>query len=129
MEKVIYKNHEGLGIILLGNENETDYFEDKEFVINGKTLRPGDFTDLDCLLFRKIRYVGILKKDEKCFDNEVILSTGGNCIVFHLGDDVPDLFDTKKYYSCWYYISETRLANKYSERTARDYNYKNGKWK
>jgi hypothetical protein len=59
--------------------------------------------------------VGTLKDDAKC-------------MVFHLGDNA-DLFDTKKYYSCFYWIAENRICNKYKELSARDFLYVNGKWK
>jgi hypothetical protein len=115
MEKVIYSNKGGLGIILNATENEADFIMPKTFSIVNETLNPNDNTTLFGLFTEPVRYCGVLKEKE-------------NCMVFYLGRD-GDLFTSKKYYSCFYHISPTRLANKYSEGTCRDLNWINGKWK
>lgn len=114
MEKVIYSNKSGLGIILSANENEVDFFTYKEFQVVNTIIKPTDFTNLFGLFTSQVRFCGCLIGDE-------------NCMVFHLGND-GNLFELK-YYSCFYYINEWRLANKYSENTCRDFNWINGSWK
>lgn len=115
MEKVIYSNMCGCGIILNSDESEVDYFEPKEFIINGAKLNTGDFTNLSGLFNKPVRYVGVLKGDS-------------NCMCFRLGYNV-DFFGSKTFYSCFFWISESRLVNKYTENSARDFNWINGKWK
>lgn len=115
MEKVIYSNQGGLGIILNDHKDESVYFEAKEYIVNGEVLTPGTMTTLSGLYSEPLQYMGTLKDDTKC-------------MVFKLGDE-SNLFDTKIYYSCIYWITELRVANKYKEGTARDFIFKNGKWK
>jgi hypothetical protein len=115
MEKVIFSNKGGMGLILEGNEKESDYFLNKPILINGITTNPGEFTDLFGLFTEPLKYVGVLKNDK-------------NCMAFYLGED-GDLFETKKYYCCFFWINENRLANKYAENTVRDLNWIDNKWK
>lgn len=116
MEKVIYNRGGGLGIILEAHEKESDFFGNDSFTILKTHLKKGDFTDLFGLFSEPVEYVGNLIYDKKC-------------MVFSLGSD-SDLFDTLTYYSCFYWIAENRLANKYSERTVRDFNWnvQKGEW-
>ena len=115
MEKVIYGGKSGLGIILANNEIESDYIVEKSFTINGQELRTGMFTNLFGMFNEAVKYVGVLKSDLKC-------------MCFLLGTE-ENIFSNLTYYSCFYWISENRLANKYAEGTVRDYNFINGKWK
>ncbi len=115
MQKVIYQNKGGLGIILNKSENEKDFFGNKEFTINGTTIKAGDYTDLFGLFTEPVKYVGNLLENE-------------NCMVFLLGDN-SDLFNQITYYSCFYWITETRLANKYTHTSVRDFNWVNNTWK
>ncbi len=115
MEKVIYSRGGGLGIILDSQENEKDFFVEKSFVINGQTIQPGDFTDLFGLYSAPARYVGVLKEDEIC-------------MAFCLGSS-SNLFETQTFYSCFYWLAEDRVANKYSEGSCRDYRWIGGRWK
>ena len=117
MEKVIYLNNGGLGIILDSNENEIDFIDNtKSFIINGKTLMPNDNTTLFGMYDAEAKYVGTLKNDNN------------NCMVFCLGSN-DDLFGSKIYYSCFYWINDNRIANKYKEGTVRDFIFVNGVWK
>ena len=115
MEKVIYSNKQGLGIILNSDELESDFFNANEFKVCNQNLIPGTYTDLFGMFYDKVRFVGSLKDDS-------------TVMCFHLGNDT-NLFESKSYYSCFYYISEYRILNKYKEHTARDYNFINRKWK
>ena len=114
MEKVLYENGGGMGLILT-NENESDFINEVSLKLHGIELKPNDFFDLDGLFNHPIRYAGVLK-DEK------------NVMCFHAGDD-ENLFEINSYYYCFYWISEHRIANKYKEGTARDLNWINNKWK
>jgi hypothetical protein len=115
MEKVIYSNKGGLGIILDIDDKESDYFDDSSFMINGEIIIPECETTLFGMFDKPARFVGALRDDPKC-------------MIFHLGDNT-DLFDTYKYYSCFYWIAENRICNKYTELSARDFLFVNGKWK
>lgn len=115
MEKVIYRNKGGLGLILEQKEIESDYFKPKDFIINGELIRTGVMTDLFGMFLEPVRYSGVLIDDE-------------NCMCFFLGTSA-DLFKMEKFFSCFYWISETRIANKYSEGTVRDFNFINGIWR
>lgn len=115
MEKVIYSDKGGLGIISDSNENENDFIQDTSFLINGIQMNPGEKTTLFGMFEKEVKFVGSLTEDAKC-------------MVFYLGQ-VNDLFESKKYYSCFYWIAENRILNKYQEYTARDFLFVNGKWK
>lgn len=115
MEKVIYSNNGELGIILSSQDQEASYFLHRCFRVNDNILVPGFTTTLDGLYSSPVRFVGCLKDDEQC-------------MVFHLGSD-SDLFDSKEFYSCFYWIAENRVLNKYREGSARDFIYVNGAWK
>lgn len=115
MEKVIYSGNQGLGIIMDDLENESDYIDEGWMPIVGTKLNSGDKTKLFGFFTREVVFVGTLKDNPKC-------------MVFLLGND-SDLFDSKRYYACLYWITPTRIVNKYKEGTARDFIYKDGKWK
>ncbi len=115
MEKVIYNNKGGLGCILEGHEKEQDFFEKQSFVVNGQTIHPEDYTNLMGLFTSPVRFVGALKDKQ-------------NCMIFFLGTD-GNLFENLNYYSCFFWIAENRLANKYTDSTARDFNFIGGVWK
>jgi hypothetical protein len=115
MEKVIYNNKGGMGVILEGKELEADIFNPLQYKVGNEILQPQVFTTLGGLFIQPVRYVGALI---------------GDCdyLCFHLGDET-DLFTIKSYYSCFKWLTETRLVNKYAEKTARDLNWVNGVWK
>jgi hypothetical protein len=117
MEKIIYSENGGLGIILDSNENENDFIDTtKSFIINNQTMMPNDNTTLFGMYDAPAIYVGALKEGNN------------NCMVFCLGSN-DDLFESKTYYSCFYWINERRIANKYKEGTVRDFIFVNGVWK
>lgn len=115
MEKVIYSNKGGLGIILDDDDKEEDFFMSKDFIINDTTLSPGDMTTLFGMFVSEVRYCGALKDDP-------------SIMVFHLGTQ-ETLFSKQSYYSCFYFIHNHMIVNKYAEGTARNYLYINGAWK
>lgn len=116
MEKVIYANKGGCGLILNDNECETDFIIPQSVKLHDVELKPGEFTTLDGQFSRPIRYAGILKDSE--FTE----------MCFHTGND-ENLFEMKKYYYIFYWIHENRIANCYSYGSARDFIWKNNQWK
>ena len=114
MEKVIYENGGGLGIILI-NEKEEDFITKKNVVLHQKLIEVNEMTTLDGRFTIPIRFAGFFKNDK-------------NLMCFHAGDD-SDIFEERKYYYCYYRLDENRIANKYREGTARDFKWINGKWK
>lgn len=115
MEKTIFSNNGGAGIVLI-NELEDDFIMKKSFTVHGTTIEPDSMTVLDGFFTEPIRYAGMLKNEEIC------------TLCSHTGS-ISDMFDKYDYYYCFFYISETRLANKYSPKSARDFKWINGKWK
>ena len=116
MEKVIFNNKGGIGIILKLDEDILDYAIEVPVVLHGMTLKPNELTDLDGMFAGKVKYIGLLK-ETNTFDT----------MVFSLIDNTGTL--DYKYYQCFYRITETRIANKYKENTLRDFQWKEGKWK
>lgn len=116
MEKVIYKNQGGMGIILDLKENENDFIIPQALKIVDSLLNPGEFTDLHGLFTEPIRFCGLLKNETS------------KTLVFHTGDS-STLFESKKYYYCFVWIHNLRLANSYSYLSMRDFNWVNGSWK
>lgn len=115
MEKVIYSERGGLGMILT-NENEDFYIKKESLVLHGEDLIPGTFTDMDGYFLKPIRFCGLLKNENT------------KVLVFHTGD-VDDLFFKTSYYYCVYWINENRIANTYSYGTVRDFHWKDNRWK
>jgi hypothetical protein len=109
MEMVIFTKGLGLGIISAEKINCIDkvsvQFEFGELV-------PGQKTDLQGMYEEPLEYLGLLQNESQ------------KVMVFYIGYHGGEF-----YYYCWYYINEKRIANKYKEGTARDYNWINGKWK
>ncbi len=118
MEKVIYSCNGGLGVIL-HNENEADFINHESIFVGDRLFLPGDMTDFMGMFIKPIRYAGLLIESE---------SESRKIMCFHTGDD-SDLFGKKSYYYCFYKISDSRIFNKYTENSGRDYNWINGQWK
>ena len=116
MERVIYNKKGGMGIILDINEREDDFIQEEEIKVAGVTLVPGELTDLLGIFITPIRYCGLEKNVET------------KNMIFHTGNS-GDLFEQKKYYYCFIWLSETRIFNCYTYGTARDFNWINNKWK
>lgn len=115
MEKVIF-NRIGLGLKMDAFENESDYIENQNVIINGVELIPGMEHDLFDFFTEPVRYCGLLKGENS------------KMMVFYLGNETS-LFGSTRYYSCLAWISPTRILNKYREGSARDFNFINGAWK
>ncbi|QNS40162.1 hypothetical protein H0S70_07045 [Chryseobacterium manosquense] len=115
MERVIYSKSGGCGLILDENEREEDFILPMGVQLHGNELNPGDYTTLDGMFSEKLRFVGIMTDSEHVE------------MVFHAGDDA-DLFESKKYYYIFYWLTENRIANSYAPRTVRDFFWV-GHWK
>jgi len=117
MEKVIYNKNGGLGVILDAQDCVADTFDTVALEVGTGTLSPNDYTTLFGLFKESVEYVGTLKNEDFTI------------MCFHLGDE-DTAESPKKYYSCIYWISPTRLANKYSiGSNVRDFHFKDGKFK
>ena len=115
MKKVIFTDKNGLGLILKENEREKNYFENENLKVVNEILIPEKETTLKGFFYKNVIYKGTLKNHK-------------NCMVFYLGNEW-NLFDNLKYYSCVYWITENRIVNKYSFRSARDFNWNGTEWK
>ena len=115
MEKVIFSNKNGLGLILTEIEIESNYFENETLKVVDEILIPENETTLKDFFTKKVTYKGTLKNHK-------------NCMVFYLGNE-SNLFDNLKYYSCVYWITENRIVNKYTFLSARDFNWNGKEWK
>ena len=65
MEKVIYSNNGGLGLILENEEKESDFIENQSFVVNGEEIKPGYFYDLSGYFLQPMRFCGALVENNK----------------------------------------------------------------
>lgn len=113
MEHVIYAKGGGMGLILQPHENIEDFVVHKTFKVGNDNLVPGIKTTLGGMFTEPIEYVG-------AFDD--------NYMVFHTGDS-HDLFGATKYYYVFLYLTPTRIANCYTYGSARDFNWRDNKWK
>lgn len=108
IERVTYNNKGGMGIIA----NEPLPLRLESVMLHGQTLEPNQFTTLDGLFDGEVKYVGLFN------------DTTHKIMCFHLGKS-----DGLDYYSCFMHLSDTRIANKYKEYTARDFNWNGHRWK
>lgn len=116
IEKVIFSCNGGLGIITDSTIDKSSFIHRQNVILHGYALTPGDRTTLDGLFNDDVVYEGLLLNDEH------------HVMIFHLGND-SNIFESKEYYSCFYWINENRIANKYKEGTVRDFIWKNDNWK
>lgn len=114
MEKVIFKNKGGIGLILLSDECITDYVNETPITLVDETIQPNQYTDLKGLLTDKIKYVGLLKDKKNC----MVMEQGGT----------EDLFGVCKFYTCFFLIDKTILVTKHTEKNATAFRYINGTW-
>lgn len=117
MERVIYKNNGGLGLILT-NESESNHILPQDIILHGITLHPGDMTSIDGMFTAPMRYAGTISHPS--LDLRVI------CL--HAGNE-ENLFTNHSYYYCLIYLDQLTLINKFTENTARNFIWKDGKWK
>ena len=102
-------------LVLENEDKAADYINPIEVQLVNETLVPGTKTDLTKFFKHPIEYAGILKEDPRV-------------LMFYLGEDA-DLFQNKRFYDCYFKITDSRLFKKYNDRTGRDYNFIKGKWK
>jgi hypothetical protein len=113
MELTIFTHGQGSGLIMDESDIETNHLSNESIELHGLLLNHNEYTTLDGLFTEPLRFAGIYDKNVLCF---------------FLGEEI-DIFEKKKYYNCFYYINQNRIAKKYSHNTCRDFNWINGKWK
>ena len=116
VEKVIYSNHVGTGIICNTEKEVEQIIEKVNITINNVDIEHGTLTDLSGFFLEKIKYLGLLKNENH------------KVMVFLLGYE-NDFFEKKIYLKTYFKISNNRIADKYSYSGCRDFNYVENKWK
>lgn len=119
METVIFAHNMGLGLILNKDEEEHDFIDPQPILLAGEVLEPEVYTTINNMYDQPMLYMGLLKSE---------LEKGKKIMVFYLGEK-DDMFEPQKLYMLWYYLSDTRIVNKYAENSARDYNWNGTQWK
>ena len=114
-QEVIYNLNGGIGIITVGLDEE-EFIDKTVITVGGQILQPNQLTTLNGYFNEPIRYCGLQKEQE----NKIM--------VFHSGENA-DLFETKNFYYCVYWINEDRIGNVYALGSLRDFHFKNGQWK
>lgn len=115
MERVIFGGGVGQGLIMNHDDNASDYIDSKSITVADEEIFPNTLTALKGFFKHEIKYVGLLKGEK-------------NVMCFYLGFDKDVLFP-KHYYDCYYRITNDRLFCKYTEKSGRDFNFINNKWK
>ena len=116
VEKVIYSNNVGTGIICNTEKEIEQIIEKVNITINNVVIEPCTLTDLSGFFLEKIKYLGLLKNENH------------KVMVFLLGYDT-DLFEKKIYLKTYFKIANNRIADKYSCLGCRDFNFVNNEWK
>ena len=115
IQKTIYNHQCGLGVVTDSFNLIYQIATPKKVSVNAQEITPGELTHLSNFFAHEIKYIG------KLTDHE-------DCLVFYLGSN-KTLFEEIHYFKCIHKISETRLFDKYTEISGRDFNYINGQWK
>lgn len=102
-----------IGLINIFKADEIDtHIEKTDTSLNGYTLKPNTKTNLDDFFNGYVEYLGIFN----------------GYMQFKIGED-NDLFGTTIWVNSFKKITETTIMTIYQQGTARDYNYKNGRWR
>ena len=108
----LFSKSQGSGYIF-DNENEiTKYINPVSINVGSESISPGDMTDLDNYLSRKVKYLGLVN---------------GTGMIFYYGSE-NNLFP-KHYYGLIFRISQTRIFEMFSNIGGRDHNFINQNWK
>ena len=108
----LFSDNQGCGYIF---DNETDihqFIKPITIAVGTEMINPGDLTNLDNYLTRKVKYLGVVD---------------GNGMIFYYGSD-NNLFP-RYYYGLIFIITKHRIFEMYSPKGGRDQNFINGKWK
>ena len=116
MEKVLFGNGVGQGIIFNSDIDLKSHINPTSVFIGNETIYAGQMTSMQCFFYIDILYLGMLKDDKY------------TCLCFELGRE-KDLFTEKIYVTAIYKITDKRLFKKYALHSGRDFNYIKGKWK
>jgi len=101
-----------LGMVNVFRNDEVNIIEGTPVDIGGEALRVGDKTSLNGFFAREIEYLG---------QHEGYMQ-------FAIGT-FQDLLGTIIFANSFKKITETQMLTVYQAGTARDYHFKNGKWK
>lgn len=115
MKLTIYNNNGGLGFFLEENDKEIDFIQAESVVLHGEILNPGDYTTLDGIFTKPLRYAGIMDDD------------GSKLMCFHNGREA-DLFGSKEHYYQYYWLNENRIGNVFSLGSFRDFHWRTNHW-
>lgn len=115
MQLTIYNKGGGLGFFLEDGDKEQDFVQRDSVILHGETLNPDDFTTLDGIFTKPLRYAGIMN------DN------GSKLMCFHNGEE-SNLFENKDHYYQYYWLNENRIGNIFSVGTFRDFHWRKNHW-
>lgn len=114
-EATFFSNNMGEGYISDDPIEMEQLLDKKNIFVANENIEPGQETTINGFYTKAIKYVGVLK-------------TNHQAIIFYIGQRV-DLFSTTHYYQLLYLIDNDRLFEMFTEKSGRDFNFINGKWK
>lgn len=118
-EKTFYSGGQGMAIISDNKDEVLKIIVKRPVKILESLVKPEEKTSLFGFFSREVEYLGVLKGE----DQKEVLP-----MVFYLGSQVT-LFKEIHYFNVLIRVTDTRLFEKTSERTGRDYRYVSGVWK
>lgn len=118
-EKTIFSHSQGLGIVSDSKEEVLEIVAKRPVKILETLLKPGEMTSLFGFFLREVEYLGVLKSES----HRQVLP-----MVFYLGSG-KNLFKEAHYFNVVMRVTNTRLFEKTTETTGRDYRYVSGIWK
>jgi hypothetical protein len=110
MEKVIYSDNCGEGLILYNDEKIN--IKPLLVKIANEIIHPGEKTTMSGYFKEPLLYCGLYRK----------------ALVFYIGTE-QNLFESIHYYQIVHKISENRLFSMFRFDSGRDFNFINGIWK
>lgn len=118
-EKTFYSGGQGMAIISDNKDEVLKIIVKRPVKILESLVKPEEKTSLFGFFSREVEYLGVLKGE----DQKEVLP-----MVFYLGSQVT-LFKEIHYFNVLIRVTDTRLFEKTSERTGRDYRYVSGVWR
>jgi hypothetical protein len=100
------------GLLHITTDKDYPTIEKVSTTIAGLTIQPNEKTDLLGFFNCEVEYIGLID----------------GWMAFDIGSTV-DLFEKKTYFNLFKQIDDNSMVTVYQAGTARDYCYRNGKWK